>query len=123
MTQTFTIYGKLPGMNEYTDAQRTNRYGGASMKRDSQKAVEAYIRDAKLKPMKSPIRIIYAYYEPNRRRDKDNISGFAHKVVQDALVACGIIRNDGWDNIVGFADVFFVDKNRPRIVVMCEEKE
>ena len=119
---TFTIDGRLPGMNEYTASQRGNRYGGASMKRDSQKAVEAYIRRSKEKPVHCPVRIIYTFYEPDRRRDLDNISGFAHKVIQDALVACGIIPGDGWKYIAGYTDVFRVDKNRPRIEVEVVEQ-
>lgn len=112
---TFTIHDRLPGMNEYTDQQRRNKYSGNLMKRHAQKAIEWEIRAAKLKPIKSPVEIIYTYYEPNRRRDKDNIAGFAHKVVQDALVACGILKDDGWDYIVGFEDRFEIDRKHPHI--------
>ena len=87
------------------------------MKRLSQKAVEAHIRRSKLKPIKRPVRIAYAFYEPDRRRDLDNISGFAHKVIQDALVATGILQGDGWKHITGYTDVFLVDKKHPRIEV------
>lgn len=117
----FTIYGRLPGMNEYTSSQRGNRYHGANMKRASQKAVEAYISAAKLKPIKCPVRIIYAFYEPDRRRDLDNISGFAHKVIQDALVSCGVLQGDGWKHITGYTDVFAVDRKHPRIEVELVE--
>lgn len=121
MTQRFTIYGKLPGMNEYTNAQRNNRFQGAGLKRSSQKLVEAHIRNAKLKPMKNPVMLRYSFYEPNRRRDMDNISGFAHKVVQDALVRIGILRNDGWSCIKGYTDSFMVDVKNPRIEVEIKE--
>lgn len=117
MKQGFTILGKLPGMNEYTAAQRNNRYGGANLKKSAQKAVEAHIRAARLKPIDRPVRILYQFYEPNRRRDKDNIAGFAHKVIQDALVTCRVLKNDGWDYVTGFSDDFRVDKREPRIEV------
>ena len=117
----FTIYGRLPGMNEYTASQRGNRYGGANMKRTSQKAVEAHIRAAKLKPIKCPVRLLFSFYEPDRRRDLDNISGFAHKVIQDALVSTGVLQGDGWKYITGYTDVFAVDKKHPRIEVELVE--
>ena len=117
MTQKFTIHDRLPGMNEYTAQQRNNKYAGNLMKKHAQKAVEWHIRASKVKPIKYPVTIVYTFYEPNRRRDKDNIAGFAHKVIQDALVACGVIKNDGWDYVEGFEDRFEVDKKHPRIEV------
>lgn len=117
MTQKFTIHDRLPGINEYTAQQRANKYGGNLMKRHAQKAIEAEIRASKVKPIKSPVTILYTFYEPNKRRDKDNIAGFAHKVIQDALVACGIIKDDAWDYIIGYEDRFGIDKKHPHIVV------
>ncbi len=117
MKQSFTIHDRLPGMNEYTAQQRSNRYGGAMMKKYAQKNVEAEIRAAKLKRVERPAYIRYTFYEPNRRRDKDNIAGFAHKIIQDALVSTRILKDDGWDYITGFSDEFHVDKKQPRVEV------
>lgn len=121
MNQKFVINDRLPGLNEYTANQRANKYGGNLMKRTAQKAVEWQIRASKLKPIKSPVKLLYSFYEPNRRRDKDNISGFAHKVIQDALVNTGILKGDGWKDITGYTDSFFVDPKRPRIEVELVE--
>lgn len=71
--------------------------------------------------IKSPITIHYSFYEPNRRRDLDNIAAVAHKFIQDALVKCKIIENDGWQYINGFSDEFHVDKHDPRIEVTLTE--
>lgn len=117
MTQKFIILGRLPGMNEYTAVQRTNRYSGASLKKSAQHMAEKHIRVARLKPIERPTYIQYTFYEPNKRRDKDNIAGFAHKVIQDALVACRVLKDDGWNYITGFSDDFKVDKKEPRIEV------
>lgn len=114
---TFTIRGRLPGMNEYTAQQRRNKYAGSQMKRQAQETVEWEIRAARLRPIKSPVTIRYTFCEPNKRRDKDNIAGFAHKVVQDAMVACGILKDDGWDYITGFEDRFEIDRKCPHIDV------
>ena len=61
--------------------------------------------------------MIYHWYEPNHRRDLDNISSFGRKVIQDALVKARVLRNDGWKEIVGFEDRFYMDSKKPRVVV------
>ena len=121
MRQTFIIPGRLPGMNEYTAAQRYNRYKGAAMKREAQRLVAFCLRG--LTPVEVPVRLCYTYYEKNRRRDLDNISGFAHKVVQDALVEKGILKGDGWRHVTGMTDVFAIDKDCPRIEVSIITEE
>lgn len=123
MNQKFTIHDRLPGINEYTAQQRANKYGGNLMKRHAQKGIEAEIRAAKLKPIKYPVTILYTFYEPNKRRDKDNIAGFAHKVIQDALVSCGILKDDAWDYITGYEDRFGIDKKHPHIDVELRYRE
>lgn len=117
MRQTFTIPGKLDGMNDFIAANRSNRYTGAQMKRDNQWNVLIAIKKAQLQPVRNRCRILYTFFEPNMRRDMDNISGFAHKVIQDALVEAEILDNDGWKEISGYTDTFEVDKKNPRIEV------
>lgn len=46
---------------------------------------------------------------------------FAKKFVQDALVQCGVLKDDGWKYVVGFSDRFEVDKENPRIEVLIKE--
>lgn len=121
MTYEVVINGRLPGMNEYTEAQRCNRHKGAKLKADSQKTCEWQIKNQlRGVHITKPIRLHYIWYERNMRRDLDNVAGFGHKVFQDALVACRVIDNDGWKNISGFTDTFAVDREHPRIVVMLE---
>ena len=117
MRQTLIIEGRLPGMNEYTSAQRMNKYAGANMKRKHQDNVMAEIWRCNLQPVNVPVRLMYKYFEPNKRRDKDNVAAFAHKVIQDALVQSRTLPDDGWDEIFGFSDEFYVDKENPRIEV------
>lgn len=87
------------------------------MKREWQDAVCMVIRAVKLKRCKEPVTIHYTFYEPNKKRDKDNVSGFAHKVIQDALVQTKVLVNDNWDSINGYVDEFEVDRVNPRIEV------
>lgn len=122
MTVQFTIEGRLPGINEYVLAERGNKYNGAKLKKTAQRTVEYYIQAARLRRVRTPIRIVYTFFEKDRRRDKDNIAGFAHKVIQDALVAQRVIDDDGWREIAGWTDAFAVDKDRPRIEVTLIEQ-
>lgn len=89
------------------------------MKQRDQKKICQYIPTG-LK-FKKRIFIEYNFFEPNTRRDKDNISGYFHKVFQDALVQAACIPNDGWKYIRGFSDYFEVDKGYPRIEIVIEE--
>ena len=73
------------------------------------------------RPLREPVTMHYTWVERDRRRDKDNISSFGRKVIQDALVAMGALRNDGWANIDGFTDSFSVDPDDPRIEIEIEE--
>lgn len=119
-----TIPGRLPGLNEYTEATRRNRYKGATMKRQAQELVQWCIR-AQLhqKKIARPVFLLFTFYEQDRRRDHDNVSSFARKVIQDALVTCGTLKDDGWNDITGYLDWFRVDAKHPRITVDFIEQE
>ncbi len=118
-----TIPGRLPGLNEYIKAERTSRYSAAKMKRQSENIVIASARClGKWKP-RGAVWMVYNWFEPNRKRDKDNISSFGRKVIQDALVRGGWLKNDGWNDIAGFKDVFFLDAKKTRIEVEIYEKK
>lgn len=123
MKYTFTIAGKLSNLNDYTKACRTNRFLGAKMKDENEKIVLFYIAE-QLKDVRieKKVFISYIWYEANMKRDLDNIA-FAKKFIQDALVQSEVLKNDGWKNIAGFKDNFYIDKENPRIVVEIEEME
>lgn len=125
MEYRFVIKGKLPGLNEYLKAERSfskKHSCGNDMKQENQMLICNAIR-TQLKRLRisSPVYIQYHFYEPDRKRDLDNIAGVAHKFIQDSLVKCGVIENDGWNNIVGFSDSFSVDRHNPRIEVTITE--
>lgn len=120
----FTIKGRLPGLNDYIAYERTHRLKGAKMKKEAEDAVIAAlsIRDLLGHCLKPPVSIDYLFVEKDRRRDKDNVAGFAHKVIQDGIVRAGLLPNDGWNEIDHFSDAFAIDKDRPRIEITIYEK-
>lgn len=124
MEYKIVIPGRFPGMNEFIQANRSaHGIVANSMKRNSQKEISAYLKQQlKALHITKPVFIRYVYYEPNRKRDLDNISGYFHKVFQDALVHNKVITDDGWSYVVGFSDNFHVSKD-PRIEITLEEVE
>lgn len=123
------IPGTLPNLNDYLKAERqTIRVGGKfttkgnEMKQESQTYIIWHIRkQLKGVHIDKPVRLQYMIFEPNQKRDLDNVSAFIHKTVQDSLVLAGILNNDGWKNIKGFTDDFDVSKDNPRIEVVIVE--
>ena len=119
-----TIHDRLPGLNEYINACRRNAHAGATFKQRDQDFVSWWIRqEIKSYHVKGPVFMVYKWYEKDRRRDLDNISSYGRKIIQDALVQCKILPDDGWRYITGFTDEFYVDKKYPRIEVeLWQEK-
>ena len=112
----------MPGLNDLIDADRRDKRVGNRLKSSAQGVIRMYIyKDLQRPKIEKPVRLHYTFFEPNRKRDMDNISGFAHKVIQDSLVAAGTLKNDGWSCIAGFTDTFEVDAKNPRIEVVIEE--
>lgn len=116
---TLTISGRLVGLNDYTKACRGNRYLGAKMKKDAENFIGLHIN--KQIPdvhFDAPVEMHFRWYEPNKKRDLDNIC-FAKKFILDALVKAGTIKTDGWNGVMGFTDEFFITNN-PRVEVDIE---
>lgn len=124
MQYTLIIKGKLDSLNDYTKACRSNRYAGAEMKHKNENTVLCAIYEQLGRTrINGKIKMRYKWFEPNTKRDLDNVSSFGRKVIQDALVKAKIITDDGWKNILGFSDEFHVDKKNLRIEVVIEEIE
>ena len=129
MTYKLIIDGRLACLNDYLKAERqTFRKGGNfttkgnELKKDTQEVIIWTIRQQlRGVHIEMPITLEYSFYEPNRKRDLDNISSFAHKVIQDSLVLAGVIKNDGWKNIKGFTDKFYCNRENPRIEILLIE--
>lgn len=121
MKNTLTIKGQLPNLNDYTTACRTHRQVGAKMKKKAEDIISAYImQQLKGVEYKNAVKLSFRWYEPNKKRDLDNIC-FAKKFILDALVSNGVIIADGWRGVIGFTDEFYVDAKNPRIEVDIEE--
>lgn len=124
MVKKIIVPGRFRSLNEYIDAERSNRFRAAKIKRDAQDVVVLCARKCLGGwTAARPVWMHYTWYEKDRKRDLDNICAFARKVIQDALVETGVLANDGWAQIIGFDDRFAVDAKNPRIEIELEEVE
>lgn len=116
------IKGTFPTLNEYLAACGRNPKAGGRLKKKYMDIASWEIRSQMRDYVaKTPIIVHFVYYEPNMKRDKDNIAAYAQKVIFDSLQVCGILKNDGWKDVENFTHDYFVDKDNPRIEVYIEE--
>ena len=116
---TIEIPMKLPSLNEYINACRSNRYKGAKMKRDVENDIMIFL--SRLPVFEHPVRIHFHWIEDNKRRDLDNIC-FAKKFILDALVKAGRLTDDNRKIVTAFIDTFEYGKDA-KVIVDIQEVE
>ena len=118
--QSFWINAKLPGLNEYINACRSNAYKGAVLKKDTEQLIAWQV--IKMKPLGEPCYFVFTWYEETKRRDKDNVST-ARKFIFDALQKAGKLKNDNNRYIIGFEDRFIYGKEQGVEIMIQTESE
>lgn len=108
---------KLPSLNEYVNACRSNPYVGAKMKKDSEELIGWFIK--KIAPFRNPVEVSFTWVEPNRRRDVDNIA-FGKKFILDALVKNGVLEDDSQRYVRALSDSFKIGND---YMIILEIKE
>jgi Holliday junction resolvase RusA-like endonuclease len=90
----FTIHGPSIDLNTYINAERSNRFMAAKIKREEMDRIMWQL------PMMhyEKINLTIQAYVKNKRKDPDNVYFFV-KFLLDAMVKKGIIDNDGQKNI------------------------
>lgn len=119
----FTIEGTLPSLNEYLSEVGRNPRLGNSLKRDYVRSIILYLRLSEYRhyQAENPVIIHYVFYEPNMKRDHDNVASCASKFIQDALRDIEVIKDDSWKYVLNFTHDFYLDRENPRIEVYIEE--
>jgi Holliday junction resolvase RusA-like endonuclease len=96
------IEGRFPGLNEYTNANRTNFHNGNSMKTWYSLKAKSVFQKYQPLTQELPIYLAFVWHEPNKKRDVDNI-GFAAKFILDGMVLAGFIPDDSPKYVKGMA--------------------
>lgn len=116
---TAVVEGRLPGLNQWAEAKG---YKARNAVKDGATARAAKaLRLAGVPRLRPPVRVAVECFEPDRRRDKDNVHSMACKVALDALQRVGAIGNDGWDwcpSVPGGG--VSLDRARPRVEITVE---
>ena len=112
----FEIPGRLPGLNEIIDAAKRGKGNYQPYARMKEEYTTTVAWLAKKLPSYEKVALVITWYEPDHRRDPDNIMA-GQKFILDGLVAAGTIPNDSQRYIQGILHRFRVDKQNPRIEV------
>ena len=115
----FEIPGRLPGFNEIIEAAKRNPHEYARMK-ETCTAMVAWL--AKKLPSYEKVALVITWYEPDHRRDPDNIMA-GQKFIMDGLVQAGVIPDDSQKYILGIYHGFKVDRKNPRVEVEIVDME
>lgn len=120
MISTLFIPGKVPSLNDLLYAKTTtNKSGGGwllnrnkkkqtfvwngynDIKKDWSSRVVAAVEKAGGLPPYNKAYFSYLVVEQNKKRDPSNICATAIKFIEDALIKCKVIINDGWTEVLG----------------------
>lgn len=113
----YTIEGRLAGLNEMT---HKNRFAyGAKKKAETKRCAWATI--GKVQKIKTPICLSVWWYEPNAKRDIDNVAAGV-KFILDGLVEAGKLENDTRYWVRGITHYFpEIDPKNPRVEIEIRE--
>lgn len=95
---------------------------GGKMKREYTQAVADFTK-VNMSPLFSPFTIGFVWYEPNAKRDPDNVV-FAKKFILDGLKVGGIIPDDSQKWVRGFDyERWVVDKEKQGVEITIRRTE
>ncbi len=122
------IPGKLPSLNELLDARASfGRLGGhpkrwneyTAVKRGWEHHIAWLVRAQHIEPVEKAY-FTYVFIEANRRRNPSNVVSASVKIIEDALQKCGVIKNDGWSEVLGLSAYWEIGKD-PGVAVFLSK--
>ncbi|SDM19811.1 hypothetical protein [Halarsenatibacter silvermanii] len=114
MEYRFVVPAELPTLNEIIEKSKIHWGQYSAMKKEYGRLVAMCVDHEK---RFESVELEIVYFRENRRVDPDNIA-VGKKFILDALVDCGVIKNDGWSQITGFVESWEVDKKNPRTEII-----
>jgi hypothetical protein len=117
--QTLILYYLPTSLNEYINAERTNKFMGAKIKKEETDKVIIECKFEELQPVRGRVKLFFYWYVKNKKKDPDNIA-FAKKFIIDGLVEANVLRNDNLNTIVELHDYFVIDNEDQVIVDIIE---
>lgn len=109
----------LMTLNQYTNANRGNKFGGAKKKKEATQICALHTKKAMREGFKInslPVNLQFDWYAKDRRTDPDNLA-FMQKFILDGMQKAEAIPGDGWGEIKSLKHNFFIDKDNPRVEI------
>ncbi len=126
MIQRLWVPGPLPGLNEILNAKgntyRRDRSQWTGLKQKWCGLVALYASQQRIQPIKAAW-FRYSVKEPNRKRDPSNVICGAIKIIEDGLQKAKLLKNDGWENVLGIVPAWEVDRHKPGVLVEMESED
>jgi hypothetical protein len=119
MKQTLILHYLPTSLNEYINAERTNKFMGAKIKKEETEKVIIECKFEELQPVRGRVKLFFYWYVKNKKKDPDNIA-FAKKFIIDGLVEANVLKNDNLNTIVELHDYFVIDNEDQVIVDIIE---
>lgn len=113
------IPGRLPGFNEIIEAAKSH-FGEYAQMKETYTEMVAWL--AKKLPKYGKVNITIIWYEPNEKRDPDNVQAGC-KFILDGLVKAGTIPNDTRRYIKSITHIPELDRENPRVEVEIIDTE
>lgn len=113
--------GEFETLNPYIDAERSNRYAGAAIKKRETLRAQLIGKTSGIQIKKYPVILQFFWYRDDKRTDPDNIE-FSKKFILDGLVKAGVLRDDGWDEIKRTCNDFGISNNPSVILTIIEDQ-
>lgn len=99
-----TIDYKFTTLNEYIDAERSNKFAASVIKRRETEV--AKLSSSGKRQLKAyPVDVTFQWFMSSTRTDPDNIA-FAEKFILDGFVASGLLKDDSWKFIASLKHEF-----------------
>lgn len=108
MIQEILIDIDLPGLNEYIQIERSNRFKAANLKKKLTNDIALIAIKSGLK-LDGKYDIEFIWTTKDNRHDHDNVC-FAKKFILDGLVKGGVLQNDTPRFVNNFRDLFKVNE-------------
>jgi Holliday junction resolvase RusA-like endonuclease len=116
----FTILSTFPSLNEVINVAKGHWGQYAKLKKELTLSVAIQAKCAMLRPVEGRVKVVFHWYEKDRRRDVDNIA-HGSKYILDGLVEARVLQTDGQKHVAQLQHYFEVDKENPRVVVEIVE--
>lgn len=126
MTYKITITGFDSGLNEllngvYFDWKTKRIVNRVKYKYEQMFLKQIRFSDIRNVKLQTPIVMYYHIYAKDKKHDRMNIGSAFDKIFQDTLQKAGLLKNDGWGDVLNAHFEFDIDKSNPRVEVTIVE--